>query len=177
MRKLAVTIEGHTYEIELDQLPNGDALSNGSSSSINGDSFTVRVDGEPVDVVAPRVSATVGKSEWYIVDDHPYEVSIDADLQWIKSPRGIFLLEVQDLEVAVSRPQTGDGRVKAPIPGQITQVLVEVGEEVGVGQPLLVLEAMKMENEIQAPRSGTVKVVNVSLSQTVTLHEVLVEIE
>ena len=76
----------------------------------------------------------------------------------------------------MSRPASGDGRVKAPIPGLVTKVCIERGDQVEAGEPLLVLEAMKMENEITAPRNGTVSELNVSVGQVVALHEVLVEI-
>jgi biotin carboxyl carrier protein len=66
--------------------------------------------------------------------------------------------------------------VKAPIPGLITRVFVEPGATVQAGQRLLVLEAMKMENEVRAPRGGVVQQVNVHPGQSVNLSEVMVEI-
>ena len=59
----------------------------------------------------------------------------------------------------------------------IARVLVSETDCVEAGQPLLVLEAMKMENEIRAPRSGIVSQLNVKPGQIVTLHEVLAEID
>lgn len=52
--------------------------------------------------------------------------------------------------------QTGPQRVQAPMPGKIVRVLVETGEAVRARQPLVVVEAMKMENELRASRDGTV---------------------
>ena len=77
----------------------------------------------------------------------------------------------------MARPVSGDGRVKAPIPGLIAQVLVTPGQVVEAGQTLLVLEAMKMENEIRSPRTGTVRQIKIQPGQTVTLAELLIEIE
>ncbi|MDL1896866.1 acetyl-CoA carboxylase biotin carboxyl carrier protein subunit [Anaerolineae bacterium CFX7] len=71
---------------------------------------------------------------------------------------------------------SGDGRVKAPIPGIVTQIFVQVGDAVTLGQPLLILEAMKMENQIRAPRDGTLASVNVSAGEGVTLGQLLVEL-
>jgi biotin carboxyl carrier protein len=55
-----------------------------------------------------------------------------------------------------SRPSSGPARVTAPMPGKVTRVLVARGQAVAAGAGLLVVEAMKMENELKAPRSGEV---------------------
>ncbi|MBI3496704.1 MAG: acetyl/propionyl/methylcrotonyl-CoA carboxylase subunit alpha [Proteobacteria bacterium] len=60
-----------------------------------------------------------------------------------------------------------DGRLAAPMPGRVVQVLVRPGERVEAGQPLVVLEAMKMEHTIKAPRSGTVATVNYGVGDQV----------
>lgn len=49
-----------------------------------------------------------------------------------------------------------DGLLKAPMPGKVLSILVSAGDEVEVGQPLVILEAMKMENELKAPVSGVI---------------------
>ncbi len=68
-----------------------------------------------------------------------------------------------------------DGQaVEAPMPGNILKVNVSVGQSVGQGDVLVVLEAMKMENEIMAPRAGTVAQVLVSKGSTVDTGAVLV---
>ncbi len=69
------------------------------------------------------------------------------------------------------------GQVTAPIPGLITSVVVAVGAEVVAGEQLLVLEAMKMENEIAAPVGGTVAAVHVSPGEVVEKGTLLVELE
>ncbi|MBN2548463.1 MAG: biotin/lipoyl-binding protein [Anaerolineales bacterium] len=166
MSRLAVTIEGQTFEIELEL------------GSQPGPGFTVLVDGTPVEVVLPDwASPPNGKDTLIIVDGRPYEVTVDPELRWVKSSQGIYPLELRDLELKALQVHAGDGRVKAPIPGQIVLVLVSPGQLVRAGQPLLVLEAMKMENEIRAPLDGLVKAVNVSAGQVVPLGQVLVEIE
>jgi acetyl-CoA/propionyl-CoA carboxylase biotin carboxyl carrier protein len=72
---------------------------------------------------------------------------------------------------------SGDGTVTAPMQGTIVKVLVEVGASVEVGQALLVLEAMKMENHINAEAAGTVKEIRVSPGDAVGTGDVLVIIE
>ncbi|NPA90352.1 MAG: acetyl-CoA carboxylase biotin carboxyl carrier protein subunit [Chloroflexi bacterium] len=68
----------------------------------------------------------------------------------------------------------GDMHVKAPIPGLIVKVEVEVGQHVRADQPLVILEAMKMENEIRAPQAGIVREVRVSPGDSVEQGAVLV---
>jgi glutaconyl-CoA decarboxylase len=66
------------------------------------------------------------------------------------------------------------GAIVAPMPGTVLSVGVEVGAAVTKGQTLLVLEAMKMENEIQAPADGTVQEVNVSQGLSVNAGDTLI---
>ena len=71
----------------------------------------------------------------------------------------------------------GSGQVAVPMQGTIVKVLVEVGDKVEAGQSVVVLEAMKMENQIEADKSGTVKAVNVKPGDTVGAGDVVVVIE
>ncbi len=162
MRKLLVTIDGTEFEVEVAGPPGEDGF------------VAVTVDGEPlrVAVSAPAPEAI----EWALVDTRPYELLVDRDLHWIQSPKGRHSVQVRDHEAAVARPISRDGRIKAPIPGLIVRLLVEQGQRVEAGQPVLVLEAMKMENEIVAPRDGVVASLNVRPGQSVALHELLAEI-
>jgi len=164
MSKLAVVIEGRTYEIEFD-------LSTGRDGEM-----TVMVNGEPLQVVVPDLGGPLENIGWMIVNNRPYEIDFDRDLRWIKSYTGIHHLEIRDLEAMVLPPRSGDSRVKAPIPGLITRVVVKAGDQVGVGDPLVVLEAMKMENEIRAPRAGVVEAVHVETGQSITRGELMIEI-
>ena len=69
------------------------------------------------------------------------------------------------------------GDIKAPMPGKVLQVLVQVGDVVEEGQPLVVLEAMKMENVIKASSSGTVLTVEAAQGQAVEKGALLVSFE
>ncbi len=80
--------------------------------------------------------------------------------------------------IAGKRPKpTAEGHVATSMPGNIVEVLVNVGDQVEVGQPVIVTEAMKMETEIQAAISGKVTAIHVVKGDSVTPDETLVEIE
>jgi biotin carboxyl carrier protein len=164
MSKLSVTIDGRVFEVEVD-IPAG----------CDGTELTTVVDGQALPVTLSCIDSPQ-QIEWIAVAGRSHEIVVDRDLRWLRSNTGLHHFEVRDLETSVGRPISADGRVKAPIPGLITRVLVQAGDQVEPGQPLLVLEAMKMENEIRAPRGGSVSRVDVVRGQGVALHEVLAEI-
>lgn len=163
MSKLSVTIDGHAFIVET------------PPPQRSGSAITVSVDGEKISVLVPEPGGPE-PLDWVIVDGRPYELVVDPQLRWMRSRSGIHQVEVRDLEAAAARPASGDGRIKAPIPGLIARVLVNAGDSVEVGQPLLVLEAMKMENEVRAPRAGVITQLNASVGQSVTLGVLLAEI-
>jgi biotin carboxyl carrier protein len=78
-------------------------------------------------------------------------------------------------QVGVQAP--GEQRVTAPMPGRVVRVLVAPGDEVTARQGLVVVEAMKMENELRAPRGGRVKEIGVAAGVSVEAGRVLVIIE
>jgi biotin carboxyl carrier protein len=71
----------------------------------------------------------------------------------------------------------GDKEIRAVMPGKVVAVLIEVGQAVEQGQGMLVIEAMKMENEIPAPRTGSVKEIRVKPGQAVEAGELLAVID
>lgn len=79
-------------------------------------------------------------------------------------------------KAAPAAAPAGSTTVSAPMPGNILDVKVSQGQAVKAGQTLLILEAMKMENEIQSPVDGTVASVNVTKGSTVETGAVLVVI-
>ena len=71
----------------------------------------------------------------------------------------------------------GRQRVASPMPGKVVRVLVREGEEVAAGQGLVVIEAMKMQNEIRSPKAGRVVAMRAVEGATVTAGETLAEVE
>jgi biotin carboxyl carrier protein len=158
MGKYAVIIDGRSCELEFD-LP----LQRGQEFAVKLSDETLRVRIPPSDGI-----------DWIIVNDRPYEMHLDQ--QWLQSSLDVHPVEVRDRDTSHVRPPSADGRIKAPIPGMIARLLVGVGQRVEIGQPILILEAMKMENEIRAPRAGQVGTIQVEVGRVVARSELLAEI-
>jgi biotin carboxyl carrier protein len=72
---------------------------------------------------------------------------------------------------------TGPRPLKAPMPGRIVRVLVAAGETVAAGQGCVVIEAMKMQNELKAPKAGTVARLSATIGETVAAGAILLIVE
>ncbi len=71
----------------------------------------------------------------------------------------------------------GTARILAPMPGKVVRILVEAGTEVEAGAGILVVEAMKMQNEMKAPKAGHVVSIDAEVGSTVNAGDVLAVIE
>ena len=78
---------------------------------------------------------------------------------------------------AAGAEQGGRAQVRAPMPGKVVRVLVEAGQAVEAGEGLVVVEAMKMQNELKSPKSGTVAELRAEPGATVNAGDVLVVVE
>jgi acetyl/propionyl-CoA carboxylase alpha subunit len=161
MSKLEVVVDGRRHQVTLE---------------LTGSTVTAAVDGTSISVVLPDWPAGAQAPEWALVDDRPYQIVFDPELQWLRAHGGLHQIEIRDLEVPTARVANPDGRLKAPIPGQIARVPAAAGQIVARGDPLVVLEAMKMENEIRSPCAGRVAAVHVVPGQIVALGQLLIEI-
>lgn len=106
---------------------------------------------------------------------------------WVHSQGETYVLETSELNPA--RPRRGGssrasnaagahpGAIISPMPGKITKIQVELGQNVNLHQVLVIMEAMKMEYTLKSPSDGVVKAVNCELGQQVALGDVLVELE
>ena len=131
--------------------------------------------------------AAVGPRHWSIkADGEQFEVAVlprGPGRWWVSSVRGGVLAEVVDPLTHLARQGGGRGggrrseQVTAYMPGRVVSVLVAEGAEVKAGEGVLVLEAMKMQNEIQAEHDGVVKRVCVAPGQAVEGGDLLFELE
>lgn len=105
-------------------------------------------------------------------DGFPYKVIINGKA---------YPVEIERVESTRYKPPVPerkvDGTIHASLPGLIGRFLVNPGEKVEKGQPVVILEAMKMENEIPSPIDGVVQTVHVAPGQLVTKGELLVTVE
>jgi len=141
--------------------------------------YTVRLDGRPVEV---DVRDAGPHAMSLLVDGRAHEVMIERREGGYRVVQRGQVLDVALVEgargaAAPRRPAGGPARVQAPMPGKLVRVLVSAGQEVGAGQGLVVMEAMKMENEIRAPRAGRVKEAPVREGQAVEMGALLVLLE
>jgi biotin carboxyl carrier protein len=97
------------------------------------------------------------------IGGHRFPLKIDDPRQWKRS--------------AHATGAHGHASIAAAMPGKIVRILVKVGDEVVAGQGIIVVEAMKMQNELKAPRDGRVTAIEVSENDSVNAGAVLATIE
>jgi len=120
-----------------------------------------------------------------IIDGRSYAMEIDekGDIYDVLMDNGdSFSIEVLDemkrlMKMRHSAGLEGRQVIEAQMPGYIWKILVEKGQEVKAGEPLMILVAMKMENEIKAPKDGIVEDLFIELDQTVTTGDKLAVVE
>ncbi|HHY35759.1 MAG TPA: biotin/lipoyl-binding protein [Firmicutes bacterium] len=146
MRRFRIKVDDKVFEVEVEEILGGDVPSGNESPSTG-----VRAN-----------PATLPPAQ-------PVRVPV---------PRPSVPPAKKDVPVETARVSSpaGPGVMKAPIPGSVSEVKVKPGEAVKRGQVLLLLEAMKMQNEIMAPSDGVVEEVYVSQGQTVNTGDPLLKI-
>jgi biotin carboxyl carrier protein len=142
--------------------------------------YTVRLDGRELEVDLQEtgrdfVSLLIGNRSYEVgLQRRPggYTVVFDDDVLAVNLADA-----ARGAGPAAARASGGPARVSAPMPGKLVRVLVEAGQEVKAGQGLVVMEAMKMENELRAPRDGRVREVPAREGQAVEAGALLVVVE
>lgn len=161
-REFTLTLEGIEYPVLVED----------DTITVNGRPFTVEVTDD----------GTV------LVDGIAYDVSLEGEMATVGGES--YAVQVSGLAVTPTIPssvapgppappvtEAEAGAVLAIMPGKIIRVMVKPGQKVEEGDPVCVLEAMKMENELHAHQSGTVRAVRVMPGDDVEKDQVLVEIE
>ena len=144
----------------------------------NSEKWRISLDGNPLDVDAVEVTPNTFS---ILFEGESFEVRIaplpDGSLT-LHTGMAEFTAEVEDPRAWRGRRHgsfeaEGRQQITAPMPGKIVRVLVNTGDAVEVGQGLLVVEAMKMQNEIRSPKSGRVEKLFVEEGQAVNAGDVL----
>ena len=132
--------------------------------------YKVLVNGQPYEVVVEEVKDTAGQVS-------PAQQVASPPVAPQAAP-----VAPQPAPQPAAAPQSpsgggGGASVTAPMPGSVLQIKVKVGDSVSEGDVLLILEAMKMENEVTSNASGVVKSINVSVGATVNTGDTMIVIE
>jgi pyruvate carboxylase subunit B len=163
--KYFVTVGGRETEVEIDgdRITVGGRVMTASLESVPGAPLSVvTIDGRPTALPLERQ----GRGRWVVSvhgERHEIEV-VDERTRHIRSLAG---------NGAVA---PAGGVIKAPMPGLVVRVQVEVGQRVAAGDPVAVLEAMKMENQLKAPAAGIVRSVLVRPGEAVEKGKALLDI-
>jgi len=163
--KYVVTVDDQTYEIGINQ------------------EVQITFDEEEVDIDF----ASVGEGGLYslLVNNESFEAMVEErDGTWYVLMRGdLYEVSVVDQRTQLLRaragahiPESGEIAIKSPMPGLIVKIPVEPGQEVEEGQTVIILESMKMENELKAPRAGRIERINVAPRESVEQGKVLLVI-
>lgn len=153
MKDYSLKINGHNYDVQIDDVNESSTLAH---VVVNGVEFEVEIKGAKAAKTSKPQVAPAPKSA---------NSAMITPATAAPSPR-----------LSASAPSSGYA-VKSPLPGTVLAVKVNVGDRVTTGQTLVVLEAMKMENNIDADRGGVVKEISVQQGATVMEGDNLIVIE
>ena len=127
-----------------------------------------------------KYQATIHSFEKNIVDIEvngtSYKVEIEKEIITAKTPK-LVRSKVHTKSEDANIKGSVRNMVKAPLPGTIFKLSVKVGDDINIGDTLLIMEAMKMENNIQAEVSGKVKSIMIAEGDAVLQDDILMEIE
>ena len=152
MKKYSLKINGNPYEVKIEDINESSTM---ARVTVNGVKYDVEIEGGK--------AAAVKKPQVAAVPQAATNISVTPQTPIATKP---------------AAPAAASGlKVTCPLPGTVLSINVKEGDTVAAGQTLLVLEAMKMENNIDAERGGVVKQVLVSAGATVMEGDVLLVIE
>jgi acetyl/propionyl-CoA carboxylase alpha subunit len=161
-----VSIEDTKYRLELNRTPTG---------------WTCGLNGRPVQLDAALIRPGVLS---LLIESRVYEVKrekVGSEIHlWVGSQR--YAVELRDLRSLRNlkdgaRRQQGSSKLIAPMPGKVVRLLVNEKDKVEAGQGVVVVEAMKMQNEIKSPKKGIVQRLTAAEGSSVNAGDVLAIVE
>jgi len=142
--------------------------------------FKFTINGNIYDVEIQNIDGNLADVE---VNGTSYKVEVDKQIQSTKTPRLVRSVSIPSTDSVPSTAKfanpsgiKGTGSIKSPLPGVILDVFVREGDAIKMGQKLLMLEAMKMENNINADKEGHVVSLKVSKGDNVMEGDILIVI-
>ena len=170
MRYFVTFPSGDEIAVDLDHLPTGELTVSAQGKRIDADPgafnaqsrfSAMRVDGRVVDLCMEGSPPGVG----VIAHGHRFYATVESE-------------RMRTLTAALGAKSSGpgEGTIVSPMPGRVLKILVKEGDEVTAGHPLIVVEAMKMENELSCARDGKVVKILVTPGQTVESGARLIEV-
>ncbi len=170
MRRYMANVDGKDFDIEIEY---------------RADKYYLKCNGKEKEIVAN----ILGESRSLIlIDGGSHEVDVRSN--GYNTDKTVFMkgmeipVSIEDYNLAKLRKRAGmksgtsvDKMLKAAMPGLVLEVKVKIGDKVTAGQPLLILEAMKMENIIKAKGDGTIKAIHVENGGSVEKGNKLLEFE
>jgi biotin carboxyl carrier protein len=164
-KKFRATVDDTSFDIEVA----GDVVHVVSGQSASHFTVVPRGDGLDVKQAPPDSSDTAPVAR--------AAVAIAGDVTWVCIDGEVFTIDIEDAQ-RTRRPRAAAGEgLSAPMPATVIRVIAEPGREVKRGETLLLLEAMKMELPVRAPRDGKVKAVHCQAGQLVQPGVPLVDLE
>jgi biotin carboxyl carrier protein len=159
-----VTVNGHDYRVQVEQQEDGTW-----SCQVNGDQIAL----DSSQMSAGVLSILVGGESYEVVADSPQQIAIRGNR---------YSVEVRDPRSwrsrrALAGTETGPKKVVAPMPGKVVRVIAQPGAEIELNGGVIVIEAMKMQNELRSPKKGRVAKVLVAEGAAVNAGDVLAIIE
>lgn len=161
--RFRLVVDGESREIEVEPDPQGLAV------RVDGAEYFTQASSSRTEIViriGRRSHRIRFQGRTVLVDDTPHEISIP---------------DIEERPTARSPESTSRGaailEVRPPMPGRVVRILAAAGTRVVRGQILLVLEAMKMQNEIPAPQDGIVREIRVAEGESITADRVVVVLE
>ena len=125
--------------------------------------FKVNVNGTIVEVMDTSISSDVPIKNNYSDQENNSQIQLDT--------------EKENISPNQSNDKRNSGQIKAMMPGKVLEILVEIGDEVSLGTPLMIVESMKMENTISSTMSGKVSNIFISIDDSVQYDQIMIEIE
>jgi biotin carboxyl carrier protein len=132
---------------------------------INSNNYRVNIKSQEGNIIDLEVNGT------------SYSVKLEEEIKKTKTPTLVRAASKRPSEPLKVNPKSSKTRIVAPIPGVVMSIDVKVGDTLKVGDRMLVLEAMKMENNIVCEKAGTIAAMKITVGQQVLQNEVMIELE